>query len=136
MRKLLDLLNEIEENEVLKPVKETTPIEEAATDLVDEIGKFFVVEKPKSKSDTTEDLVFESTLAYFANQIRGGLNEKDIIGFYIKRGDANRAAKEAVKAYESNLKEMEDAMEAFRAAKNDIKEKKAAAKEKIEKLKQ
>ena len=30
---------------------------------------------------------------------------------------------------------MEDAMEAFRAAKNDIKEKKAAAKEKIMKLK-
>ena len=135
MRKLLDLVNEIEENEVLKPVEETTPIEEAATDLVDEIGKFFVVEKPKSKSDTTEDLVFESTMTYFANQIRGGLNEKDIIGFYIKRGDANRAAKEAVKAYESNLKEMEDAMEAFRTAKKDIKEKKAAAKEKIEKLK-
>ena len=136
MRKLLDLLNEIEENEVLKPVKETTPIEEASTDMVDEIGKFFVVEKPKSKSDTTEDLVFESTMTYFANQIRGGLNEKDIIGFYIKRGDANKAAKEAIEAYETNLKEMEEAMEAFRSAKNDIKEKKAAAKEKIQKLKQ
>ena len=126
--KLLDLLNEIEE-------KETKQIDEVKIDMVDEIGKFFVVEKPKSKQDTTEDLVFESTMTYFANQIRGGLNEKDIIGFYIKRGDANRAAKEAVKAYESNLKEMEDAMEAFRTAKKDIKEKKAAAKEKIEKLK-
>ena len=127
--KLLDLLNEIEE-------KETTKIEEVETNMVDEIGKFFVVEKPKSKEDTTEDLVFESTMTYFANQIRGGLNEKDIIGFYIKRGDANKAAKEAIEAYETNLKEMEDAMEAFRAAKKDINDKKAAAKEKIQKLKQ
>jgi len=72
--KLLDLLNEIEENEATK-------IEEVETNMVDEIGKFFVVEKPKSKEDTTEDIVFESTMTYFANQIRGGLNEKDIIGF-------------------------------------------------------
>ena len=127
--KLLDLLNEIEE-------KETTKIEEVETNMVDEIGKFFVVEKPRSKEDTTEDIVFESTMTYFANQIRGGLNEKDIIGFYIKRGDANKAAKEAIEAYETNLKEMEDAMEAFRSAKKDIEEKKAAAKEKIQKLKQ
>lgn len=127
--KLLELLNEIEENEATK-------IEEVETNMVDEIGKFFVVEKPRSKEDTTEDLVFESTMTYFANQIRGGLNEKDIIGFYIKRGDANKAAKEAIEAYETNLKEMEDAMEAFRSAKKDIEEKKAAAKEKIQKLKQ
>jgi len=127
--KLLELLNEIEENEATK-------IEEVETNMVDEIGKFFVVEKPKSKEDTTEDIVFESTMTYFANQIRGGLNEKDIIGFYIKRGDANKAAKEAIEAYETNLKEMEDAMEAFRSAKKDIEEKKAAAKEKIQKLKQ
>ena len=143
MKKLLDLLNEIEE-------KETKQIDEVKIDMVDEIGKFFVVEKPKSKQDTTEDIVFESTMTYFVNQIRGGLNEKDIIGFYIKRGDANKAAKEAIKAYETNLKEMEeamkayqdtlkemeDAMEAFRAAKKDIEEKKAVAKEKIQKLKQ
>ena len=127
--KLLDLLNEIEE-------KETKQIDEVKIDMVDEIGKFFVVEKPKSKQDTTDDLVFESTMTYFANQIRGGLNEKDIIGFYIKRGDANKAAKEAIKAYETNLKEMEEAMNDFREAKKVINDKKAAAKEKIQKLKQ
>lgn len=129
MKKLLDLLREMEE-------KETTQIDEVKIDMVDEIGKFFVVEKPKSKEDTTEDLVFESTMTYFANQIRGGLNEKDIIGFYIKRGDANKAAKEAIKAYETNLKEMEEAMNDFREAKKVINDKKAAAKEKIQKLKQ
>ena len=134
MKKLIDLLNEIETEE--RKIKESAPIEEADTNMVDEIGKFFVVEKPKSKGDTIEDLVFESTVLYFANQVRGGLNEKDVLGIYKQKSDARRAATEAIKAYESNLKEMEDAMEAFRAAKNDIKEKKAAAKEKIEKLKQ
>ena len=110
------------------------PVEEAKSEMVDEIGKFFVVEKPNGVSDTIENLVFESTMTYFTNQIRGGLNEKDIIGFYIKRGDANRAAKEAIKAYESNLKEMEDAMSEFRETKKALKDKKESAREKIKAL--
>jgi len=129
MKTLLDLLNEIEE-------KQMTSIDEAETNMVDEIGKFFVVEKPKSKGDTIEDLVFESTVTYFANQVRGGLDEKSVLGIYKQKSDARRAATEAIKAYETNLKEMEDAMEAFRGAKKDIEDKKAAAKEKIQKLKQ
>ena len=129
MKTLLDLLNEIEE-------KQMTPIDEAETNMVDEIGKFFVVEKPKSKGDTIEDLVFESTVTYFANQVRGGLDEKSVLGIYKQKSDARRAATEAIKAYETNLKEMEDAMEAFRGAKKDIEDKKATAKEKIQKLKQ
>jgi hypothetical protein len=129
MKTLLDLLNEIEE-------KQMTSIDEAETNMVDEIGKFFVVEKPKSKGDTIEDLVFESTVTYFANQVRGGLDEKSVLGIYKQKSDARRAATEAIKAYETNLKEMEDAMEAFRGAKKDIEDKKATAKEKIQKLKQ
>jgi len=129
MRKLLDLLNEIEE-------KQMTQIDEVETSMVDEIGKFFVVEKPKRKDDKVDDIVFESTVAYFANQVRGGLNEKDVLGIYKQKSDARRAATEAIKEFETTLKEMEDAMEAFRGAKKDIEEKKAAAKEKIQKLKQ
>lgn len=129
MRKLLDLLNEIEE-------KQMTQIDEVETSMVDEIGKFFVVEKPKRKDDKVDDIVFESTVAYFANQVRGGLNEKDVLGIYKQKSDARRAATEAIKEFETTLKEMEDAMEAFRGAKRDIEEKKAAAKEKIQKLKQ
>ena len=43
MKKLLDLLREIEE-------KQMTPIDEAKINMVDEIGKFFVVEKPDPKN--------------------------------------------------------------------------------------
>ena len=101
----------------------------------DEVGKFFVVTKPKNKDTTIDDIVFESDLFYFANQIRGGLNFEDIIGLYKQKSDARRAGTEALKEYEMQFKEMEDAMSEFREAKKGIDEKKKAAREKIEKLK-
>jgi len=129
--KLLDLLNEVEKEE--KPVKEVTPIEEAETTTVDEIGKFFVAKKPTSKNDKIEDLVVETSVLDFASK---GLEPKKLLGIYKQKSDARRSATEAIKEYEMQLKEMEDAMEAFRGAKKDIEDKKAVAKEKIKKLKQ
>jgi len=122
--KLTDLLNEIEEAEVVK---------EAEGIPVDEIGKFFIVEKPTKDSEMV-DVVYELTLPEFALQVKGGLDVKSILGVYKQKSDANRAGTEAMKAFQDSLKEMEDAMEAFRGAKKDIEEKKKAAKEKIEKL--
>lgn len=124
--KLLDLLKEVEEAEV---VKEEVGIP------VDEIGKFFIVEKP-TKDSEMEDVVWETSLPEFALQIKGGLEVKNILGVYKQKSDARRAGTEALKAYQDTFKEMEDAMEAFRSAKKDIEEKKAIAKEKIQKLKQ
>jgi len=124
--KLLDLLNEVEEAEVVK---------EEAGIPIDEIGKFFIVEKPTKDSEMV-DVVYELTLPEFALQVKGGLDVKNILGVYKQKSDANRAGTEAMKAFQDSLKEMEDAMEAFRGAKKDIEEKKAIAKEKIQKLKQ
>jgi len=124
--KLTDLLNEIEEAEMVKEM-EGIP--------VDEIGKFFIVEKP-TKDSEMEDVVYELSLPEFALQIKGGLDVKNILGVYKQKSDARRAGTEALKAFQDSLKEMEDAMEAFRGAKKDIEEKKAIAKEKIQKLKQ
>ena len=124
--KLLDLLKEVEEKEIVK---------EVAGIPTDEIGKFFIVEKP-TKDLEMEDVVYELTLPEFALQIKGGLDVKNILGVYKQKSDARRAGTEAMKAFQDTLKEMEDAMEAFRGAKKDIEEKKAIAKEKIQKLKQ
>ena len=132
MKTLLDLLREIEE-------KQMNPTDEAKTDVVDEIGTFFVVEKPNpeyKEENTVEHKVFESNMLKFFNQVRGGLKEENIVGFYIKRGDANKAAKEAIEKFESDFEEMKEAMEDFRSAKEEIEKKKASAKEKIQKLKQ
>ena len=127
MKKLLDLLREIEE-------KQMNPIDEAKTDVVDEIGKFFVVEKPKSKNDKVEDIMFESTVTYFANQVRGGLDEKTVLGIYKDKMSAKNRASEAIKEFETNLKEMEDAMDDFRSAKEEIEEKRKTAVEKVKSL--
>lgn len=127
MKKLLDLLREIEE-------KQMNPIDEAKTDVVDEIGKFFVVEKPKSKNDKVEDIMFESTVTYFANQVRGGLDEKTVLGIYKDKMSAKNRASEAIKEFETNLKEMEDAMDDFRSAKEEIEEKRKTAAEKVKSL--
>ena len=124
--KLLDLLNEVEKTE--KPVKEVAPVQEAESTVVDEIGKFFVVKKP-GKGMTKEDIVQEVT-------VFDEIKMDETRGVYKNRSEANRHATEALKEYEMQLKEMEDAMEAFRSAKKDIDEKKEAAKEKIQKLKQ
>jgi hypothetical protein len=125
MKKLLDLLNEIEE-------KEMDQIGEAEVSVVDEIGKFFIAKKPKSKNDKIEDLVAESSVLDFASN---GFDNKTIIGIYKQKSDARRVATEAIKEYETTLKEMEDAMTEFRDAKKTIEDKKKAAKEKIMKLK-
>jgi hypothetical protein len=127
MKTLLDLLNEIEE-------KQMTLIDEVETNMVDEIGKFFVVEKPKSKNDKVEDIMFESTVTYFANQVRGGLDEKTVLGIYKDKMSAKNRASEAIKEFETNLKEMEDAMEDFRSAKKEIEEKRKTAAEKVKSL--
>jgi Arc/MetJ-type ribon-helix-helix transcriptional regulator len=124
--KLIDLLNEVEKEE--KTVKEATPVKEEAPSVVDEIGKFFQVKKP-SKGMTKEDMVCEVT-------VFDEIKMDETKGVYKNRSEANRHATEAIKEYEMQLKEMEDAMEAFRGAKKDIEEKKAAAKEKIQKIKQ
>ena len=133
--KLLDILNEVENEELKskKSVETDTPLEEAETTAVDEIGKFFVTRKPSSKNDKVEDIVMESDVLDFACK---GLEPKTLVGIYKQKSDARRVATEAIKEYESQLKEMEDAMEAFRGAKKDIEDKKASAKEKIQKLKQ
>jgi len=120
--KLTDLLNEVEEKEVKKPIKEESPA------IVDEVGKFFVVKKP-GKGATKEGMVYEAT-------VFDEIKMDETKGIYKNKSEANRHATEALKEYEMQLKEMEDAMEAFRSAKKDIEEKKAAAKEKIQKLKQ
>ena len=129
--KLLDLLNEVEKEE--KPAKKVNPIEEAETTTIDEIGKFFVAKKPTSKNDKVEDLVVETSVLDFASK---GLEPKKLLGIYKDKMSAKNKASEAIKAYEVQLEEMEEAMNDFREAKKSIDEKKKLAKEKIQKLKQ
>jgi len=94
---------------------------------VDEVGKFFVVKKPKGKM-TKEDMVYEAT-------VFDEIKMDETKGVYKNKSEANRHATEVLKEYEMQLKEMEDVMNEFREAKKGIDDKKKAAREKIERLK-
>jgi hypothetical protein len=122
--KLLDLLNEVEQKE--KPTVKYDAKEEP-TSVIDEVGKFFVVKKP-TKNSKKEGMVYEAT-------VFDEIKMDETKGVYKNKSEANRHATEALKEYDMQLKEMEDAMEAYRSAKKDIEEKKNSAKEKIQKLK-
>ena len=120
MRKLLDLLNEVEEKQNKKPLKEEPSV-------VDEVGKFYVVKKPK-KGMTKEEMVCEST-------VFDEIKMDEVKGVFKNRSEANRMANESLMEYEKQLKEMEDAMNEFRDAKKAIEEKRKAAAEKVKSLK-
>ena len=122
--KLVDILNEVEQNEV---------VTEVVTPQVDEIGKFFVVTKPIGKMDDVDNLIKELTITELMSL---SIEAKDILGIFKDKLGAKRAGSEAINEYASSLEEMMAAVESFRSAKIDIEEKKRIAKEKIQKLKQ
>ena len=121
--KLVDILNEVEQNEV---------VTEVVTPQVDEIGKFFVVTKPIGKMDDVDNLIKELTITELMSL---SIEAKDILGIFKDKLGAKRAGSEAINEYASSLEEMMAAVESFRSAKIDIEEKKRIAKEKILKLK-
>jgi len=65
MKKLIDLLRENLEEETM----ETKEIITKNYDVVDEVGKFFVVSKPGTKS-TKEEIMFEADLFSLAEKIK------------------------------------------------------------------
>lgn len=130
--KLIDLLKEdynIEESPV-----EIKEIITKNFEVVDEVGKFFVVAKPGTKS-TKEEIMFEADPFSLAERIKNGLTYENIMGMYKQKSDASRVATEALKARDTQLEELKASMEEFRTSKSDIDEKKAKAKELIKKLK-
>jgi hypothetical protein len=131
MKKLIDLLRENLE-------EETMEVKEAITknyDVVNEVGKFFVVSKPGTKS-TKEEIMFEADPFSLAERVKNGLTYENIMGMYKNKSDASRTATEALKARDTQIDELKSSMDEFRTSKKDIDEKKARAKELIQKLKQ
>lgn len=68
-------------------------IAEAYAPTTDEIGEFWIVESPSNSKTTLNDICFMcKDLAYFANQIRGGLKESDIKGVFKDEAKAKELA--------------------------------------------
>ena len=93
---------------------------------VDEIGSFYVVQKPK-KGSTKANIVKEMT-------VFDEIDPKSVLGVYAKRPAANQKASEAIKEMEASIKDLESSMNEFRDAKKGIDEKKKRAADIIKKL--
>lgn len=68
---------------------------------VNQVGDFWVVTKPNEKS-TIDDILFLSDPIHFANQIRGGLDETKVYGFYTSYDFAHRHAHNLLNAKNKN----------------------------------
>ena len=93
---------------------------------VDEVGSFYVVQKPK-KGQTKAAIVKEMT-------VFDEIDPKSVLGVYAKSPAANKRATEAIKEMENHVKDLELSMNEFRDAKNGIDEKKKRAADLIKRL--
>ena len=81
-----------------------TVTEKKESSMVDEIGKFYVVEKPTKNSELS-DTFFETDLFEFVLQMKGGLEKSEIHGIYKTEGKAKSQATKLLKDRDTKLKE-------------------------------
>lgn len=142
MNKLAGLLTEEEDKatteEPLADQEETTDntTDEVETpDIPDEVGEFYVVNKPLSKDSTLDDVMFKATVFDLLNQIKGGLPVEDIRGLFYSKPKASKLAKSMLKEFEDQLEEVEGAMSEFRTHKGELDKHKENARTLINKIK-
>ena len=95
--------------EAVKPqVEENDIINEAFAPETDEVGAFWVVEKP-SISSTLDDICFEcENVAYFANQVKGGLDPANVKGIFTKEAKAKKLAESLLADLDKKKNEVEN----------------------------
>ena len=108
---------------IREAIEEVKPkVEEAKEDFApetDEIGSFWVVEKP-STSATLDDICFEcENIAYLINQVRGGLSEKDIKGVFVKEVKAKKLVEKLLAERDKKKDEVKQAAEAYKKMKEE-----------------
>ena len=105
--------------EEVKPKVEEEVINEGFTPETDEVGAFWIVEKP-STSATIDDICFEcKDVAYFANQVKGGLNPEDIKGIFTKEPKAKKLAEKLLAERDKKKEEVKKVGEAYKKMKEE-----------------
>ena len=105
--------------EEVKPKVEEEVINEGFTPETDEVGEFWVVEKP-STSATLDDICFKcDNVMYFARQVAGGLKPEDVKGVFVKEAKAKKLAEKLLKARDAKKEEVKQAAEAYKKMKEE-----------------
>ena len=105
--------------EEVKPKVEEEIINEGFAPETDEVGAFWVVEKP-STSATLDDICFEcENVAYFARQVVGGLKPEDVKGIFTKEAKAKKLAEKLLAERDKKKDEVKTAAEAYKKMKEE-----------------
>ena len=105
--------------EEVKPKVEEEVINEGFAPETDEVGEFWVVEKP-STSATLDDICFKcENVMYFARQVAGGLKPEDVKGVFVKEAKAKKLAEKLLKARDTKKEEVKKAAEAYKKMKEE-----------------
>jgi hypothetical protein len=105
--------------EEVKPKVEEEVLTEEYAPETDEVGSFWVVEKP-TLSSTIEDIVFEcKDIAYFANQVRGGLSPNTIAGVFRNEAKAKKLGEKLLADRDKKKNEAKKAGEAYKKMKEE-----------------
>lgn len=105
--------------EEVKPKVEEEVINEGFAPETDEVGEFWVVEKP-STSATLDDICFKcDNVMYFARQVMGGLKPEDVKGIFVKEAKAKKLAEKLLKARDAKKEEVKQAAEAYKKMKEE-----------------
>jgi DNA-directed RNA polymerase beta' subunit len=105
--------------EEVKPKVEEEVINEGFAPETDEVGEFWVVEKP-STSTTLDDICFKcENVMYFARQVVGGLKPEDIKGVFINENKAKKLAEKLLKERDKKKDEVKKAAEAYKKMKEE-----------------
>lgn len=106
--------------EEIKPQNiEEDQLNEAFAPEADEVGAFWVVEKPTTSS-TLDDICFEcENVMYFARQVVGGLKSEDIKGIFTKEAKAKKLAEKLLAERDKKKDEVKKQAEAYRKMKEE-----------------
>ena len=105
--------------EEVKPKVEEEVINEGFAPETDEVGEFWVVEKPTTNA-TLDDVCFKcENVMYFARQVIGGLKPEDIKGVFTKETKAKKLAEKLLKARDAKKEEVKQAAEAYKKMKEE-----------------
>lgn len=125
----------MKKSELKKLIKETLEnVQEEKHEMIDEIGKFFIVKLPKPKQ-TIDDILLETDMTTILGGMVRDITTENTFGVYKQKSDARRKATELLKEFDEKLEELKSSMDDFRTSKKEIDEKKSKTKELILKLK-
>jgi hypothetical protein len=105
--------------EEVKPKVEEEVINEGFSPETDEVGEFWVVEKPSTEA-TLADICFKcENVMYFARQIIANLKPEDIKGVFVKEAKAKKLAEKLLAERDKKKNEVRQAAEAYKKMKEE-----------------